>query len=493
MPPPQRDHYSVLGVLRDASPEDIRQAHLEVARRLHPDKNVAAGDTELFLDAQRAYEVLSNPERRAQYDATLPPEHETHPALRHQITLSRPHLYEIAEPQVIHALLQIAPRHRAQSLSASPINVCLLLDRSTSMKGEKLDTAKASAIQLIRTLRPEDIFSLVAFSDKPEVIIPAGDRGDRRQLENRIHMLQPSGSTEILRGLEAAMAEVRRSLSAEMVHHLILLTDGHTYGDEEGCLELAGEAARQGIGMTALGIGLDWNDGFLDALASRTGGTSDYISDPADIRRLLIDKFTMLTRVYVDDILLEQDERQGIQVREAFRLQPEGGPIAMHKPLHLGPILQDVDLRVIFEFVVEPSALASGPIPLLDGVLRIAATNRTDRVPPLRLQLALDVQPMQKPVQPPDQLLRALSAWTLYRIQERAGGAADSGDFEGAARSLEHVASRLRSGGQSTLASTSLLEAQELTQERRWKGSGRKDLKYGTRALLLAEGQDELR
>ncbi|WP_345321538.1 DnaJ domain-containing protein [Candidatus Villigracilis proximus] len=52
------DYYAVLGVFRDASPEDIKHAYFEAAQKLHPDKNVAAGETELFLEVQQAYEVL---------------------------------------------------------------------------------------------------------------------------------------------------------------------------------------------------------------------------------------------------------------------------------------------------------------------------------------------------------------------------------------------------------------------------------------------------
>lgn len=59
MTPEQQDHYTVLGVARDASQEEIKRAYFEAAQKLHPDKNTAAGETELFLGAQQAYEILS--------------------------------------------------------------------------------------------------------------------------------------------------------------------------------------------------------------------------------------------------------------------------------------------------------------------------------------------------------------------------------------------------------------------------------------------------
>ena len=71
MPDRSKTYYTLLGVLRDASAEDIRRAYFELAQQLHPDKNKLAGETELFLDVQQAYEVLSNPQRRAQYAFAL--------------------------------------------------------------------------------------------------------------------------------------------------------------------------------------------------------------------------------------------------------------------------------------------------------------------------------------------------------------------------------------------------------------------------------------
>lgn len=62
------DYYSVLGVARDASKEDIKQAYRRLARKYHPDVNKEAGAEERFKEINRAYEVLSEPETRARYD-----------------------------------------------------------------------------------------------------------------------------------------------------------------------------------------------------------------------------------------------------------------------------------------------------------------------------------------------------------------------------------------------------------------------------------------
>src|ERR1041384_8355143 len=209
---PKQDYYDLLGVARNASQEEIKRAYFEAARKLHPDTNTAAGETELFLGVQQAYEVLSNPNRRRQYDATLPPEQKKSLPYTYKILYSRPNLVHLDEPQILYCILELEAPTEAREAPAPPLNVGLVLDRSTSMQGEKMDIVKATAIQVLRNLRPQDVLSVVVFSDRAEVIVPASYQQDKTRLEAKIQMIQPSGATEIYQGLEAGVKEVMRSL-----------------------------------------------------------------------------------------------------------------------------------------------------------------------------------------------------------------------------------------------------------------------------------------
>ncbi len=480
------DHYVILGVFRDASQEEIKRAYFDAAQRLHPDKNVAAGETELFLEIQQAYEALSNPKRRNLYDATLPPEIESNPFIKHSIYFSRPNLVKLKEQQLIYVLLEISPREDKESLPTPPLNICLLLDRSTSMQGDKMDMVKATAIQLLRNLRPADVLSVVTFSDNAEVVIPASLNMDNKKQDARIQMIQTSGATEIFNGLQAGLKEIRRTLDPSRVNHIILLTDGQTYGDEQECLKLAEEAASQNIGITGMGIGNDWNDIFLDALASKTGGSSAYISKPKDIQRLLVDKFNALISTYADEVLLEFKEMDAVKINYAFRLQPEGGPVQIESPIRLGPILRDTPLHLLLEIVVGPGALDADIVTLLNGSLKISITAHPIPVPPIRLHLDREVRENPSPEPPPARILSALSRLTLYRMQERARAAADQGQYSAAARHLQNLATHLLSQGELSLAKTALFEADNLERMHAWSTSGNKEIKYNTRALLLA-------
>jgi Ca-activated chloride channel homolog len=492
MPSNSSDYYAVLGVFRDASQEEIKRAYFEAAQRLHPDKNVAAGETELFLEIQQAYEVLSNPKRRNLYDATLPPEINANPILKHEVLFSRPSLVKLGEPQLLYMFLDLSPREEKESLPSPPLNICLVLDRSTSMQGDKMDMVKATAIQLLRSLRAEDVLSVVAFSDYAEVIIPAAFNTDKKKQEGRIQMIYPSGATEIYNGLKAGYQEVRRTVDPSRVNHIILLTDGQTYGDEQECLKLAESAAAQNIGISGMGIGSDWNDIFLDALANKTGGSSSYISNPKDIQRLLVDKFNALISTYADDVILEYQEQEDVKINYAFRLQPDASSLEIEPQMHLGPILRDTSLQVMFEFVVNSSALKTDMVTLLNGSLKASIAARPTPVPPIRLVLRREVHSDPSSDLPPTRILTALSRLTLYRMQERARVAADEGHFDTAARHLQNLATHLLSKGEHALAKTALLEADNLQKMHAWSSaSGNKDVKYSTRALLLGGGKDK--
>ncbi|HLA08057.1 MAG TPA: DnaJ domain-containing protein [Anaerolineales bacterium] len=486
------DYYGLLGVSRDASQEEIKRAYFEAAQKLHPDKNKAAGDTEIFLGVQQAYEVLSNPKRRAQYDAILSPEEKISLPYEYKFIYSRPSLIRLDEPQMFYVIVELqAPAARQKK--SPPLNVALVLDRSTSMQGEKMDVLKATAIQIMRNLRPQDILSVVTFSDRAEVIIPAAYHQERTRLEARIQMIQPSGATEIYQGLEAGVKEVMRSIDSKRINHIILLTDGHTYGDEQQCLALASKLAEKGIGITSMGIGKEWNDIFLDVLSTRTGGSSAYIAEPRDIKNILIEKFDALAQTYADDVVMELTPTEGVELSDVFRLQPEPSPVSLEtNRLHLGSILQDTSTRVLFEYMIHPKAVKSEVLAFLDGSLKVSISSQSMPVPLLRFRLKRPVSDSPEADPPPPEIVHALSRLMLYRMQERARKEIEKGNIDTATRQLETLASNLLSQGEKSLAQTILLEVDSLQKKHALSDEGGKKIKYGTRALFLAPPKKEL-
>jgi len=326
------------------------------------------------------------------------------------------------------------------------------------------------------------------------VVIPASYHQDRSRLEARIQMIQPSGGTEIFQGLDAGAKEVMRSHDAKRVNHIILLTDGQTYGDEQKCLQLASKLAERKIGISAMGVGEEWNDIFLDVLATRTGGSSAYLAEPKDIKKLLLEKFNALAQIYAEDVMLHNaKEHEGVTLSYAFRLQPDPAPIMMDEPiLHLGQILQDASTRVIFEYVIDPKAVKSEMATIMDGRLNVSIASRPLPVPPFRMRLQRPVSDDPETDTPPPEVVQALSRLMLYRMQDRARVEIEKGNLEAGTRQLQTLAANLLTQGERSLAQTIMLEVDQIQEKEGLSDEGSKKIKYGTRALFLAPPKKEM-
>ncbi len=480
-----KDYYTVLGLPRNATVEDIRKAYFEAARRYHPDVNLSPGETELFLDIQKAYEVLSNPNQRAKYDLSLGPEKKPAFALDHRLNFSRQYLIRFKEPQLVYSILEVMPPAEIKETPRPSMNLCLVLDHSTSMQGRNMDVVKETAIQIIHAGKLIDIFSVIAFSDRAETVIPASRGADLLKMEARIRTLVPSGGTEIYPGLEMAYEEIIRNVDYAAVNHIILITDGRTYGDEEKCLELAQRAAGHGIGISCVGIGSEWNDSFMDGLASATGGSCVYVTQPAEIQNALLDKFNTLSRSYAEETRLEFSVPEGTALNYVFRIQPELGELSSTSPILLGSVPNGSCIRVLMEFVVQPQVVLADEVILLNGALH--ATLPGDQVPvkPIPISLSRPVTEGVGTELPPVEIIDALSRLKLYRLQEQARLEATAGEVDQASERLQHLAVHLLAQGERDLARTALKEAQHVQQEKSFSQQGQKELKYGTRALLL--------
>lgn len=479
------DYYALLGIFRDATQDEIKEAYFGATQRLGPDKNEDPGKTEIFIGIQKAFDLLSNPEKRSKYDATLAPEEDIILPIVHRVLYSRQSIVRLNETQLIYALIEWKPRENETEVVSPPLNICLVLDCSTSMKGPNIEMVKAAAIHLVRRLRQQDIFSIVTFSDRAQILFPASVQLDRQRMEAQIRTVNPSGGTEIFQGLQVGVDEVRKNLSAERVNHVILLTDGQTYGDENHALDLAETAADLGIGISGMGIGQDWNDDFLDELAAKTGSSSSYIAEPQEIQKFLEEKFRQLAKVFAENIELTIKTSPNIDLTYAFRLNPNATHLSVEESIRLGVILRDQSLSLLLEFEIKPGAILQDEVALLNGSLKYDIPSKPLVTPPMRVRLSREVTEKAILEPPSPTLVQALANLNLFRMQETAQEEAIAGKYDEASVRLQRLATHLLSQGEQNMANTILLEAENLQKEQTFSKEGRKNIKYGTRALLL--------
>lgn len=483
------DFYALLGIPYNATPEEIRGAYFQLARTYHPDVNPQEADGEAFIAIQRAFEVLSNPQKKMDYDKTLPEELRADPELATSVQYSLSAIPIWNEPQLLYALVEFICTADIHQENLPPAHICLVLDRSTSMQGPRMDMVKASSANLLQQLRPQDMLSVVAFSDRAEVLVPPSRAASLSKSDHRISLLQTGGGTEILQGLSLGMEQLCKS-SDGYLRHLILLTDGHTYGDEQGCLALAREAAGEGISISVLGIGNDWNDDLMDQITGLTGGNTLLITTAADLDNFMTGKLLEIESVYARGLRFQFESAPNVKLRYAFRLIPNVGPLEITNQVQLGDIQYRRSIVVLLEFQIPPQSKETERLSMAHGAVWMDIPGL--HIPDARILLDLQRRVVSDPASetPPPVIVEAMEKLTLYRLQEKVRLEVGAGQIDKATRHLHYLATHLLAKGDRELAHTVLIEAEHVQQSRQLSGEGEKRIKYGTRALLLPPGPE---
>jgi Ca-activated chloride channel family protein len=474
----ESNYYTILGVDPQATPEMIREAFASWL-----DEVPEGADLESHPDYQRvlqAYEALSDPERRATYDALLA---ETGPlALSVDVQSSRDQVRTSDAEQMLYLLVSVRPP-ADQAESRLPLNLCLVIDRSTSMQGARLDRVKSAVALIIEKLAPEDVISAVSFSDRAEVVLPAEPVRSKQKLSARVGSIRASGGTEIYRGLDAGMKQMQQVRLADYTNHLILLTDGHTYGDVEECLQLAHRAAAQGVSFTAFGIGSEWNDQFLDKLVAPSGGQTRFIETSTQIVDYLQERIKGLGTIYARDLRLSLDFPKGVSLRYGFKLTP------FTQPLTLGAHevkLGDIEGRSALSFLLE---LAIAPQPMETRInipvhLTAEIPGQQRQEQQFKHQHQLFVLSHAPPTEPPPELVEAVRTLNMHRMSEKAWEEAEAGELDKAATRMRRLTTRLLEAGETELAQQAHAETERLANMEMLSAEGRKRLKFGTRSLV---------
>ena len=201
--------------------------------------------------------------------------------------------------------------------SRPPVNLALVLDRSGSMSGDKIEHAKSAAIEAVRRLAADDIFSLVVFDNNVDTLIPAGRVGSGVGLEARIRSIQPGGGTAIYAGVTQGASELRKhSEDRRYIHRLILLSDGlanvgPSSPDELG--RLGSALVQEGISVTTVGVGLGYNEDLMARLAQRSDGNTYFVASSGDLPRIFGAELGDVLNVVARGVVLTIEFPEGVR------------------------------------------------------------------------------------------------------------------------------------------------------------------------------------
>ncbi len=194
---------------------------------------------------------------------------------------------------------------RKEKPARPPVNVAIVLDRSGSMSGPKIEHARQAAVEALQRLGGDDIVSVVTFDDTAESVVPATKMTNRADVIAAIQQITPRGRTALFAGVSRAADEVRKFKLPQMVNRIVLLSDGMANigpasADEMGRYGVS--LAKESISVTTLGLGLEYNEKLLAQLAQHSDGNHAFIKEPGELAAVFTEEFGDILSVVAQEM-----------------------------------------------------------------------------------------------------------------------------------------------------------------------------------------------
>ena len=200
------------------------------------------------------------------------------------------------------------PSPARKKVRRTPLNLAVVLDKSGSMTGAKLEKTKQAAMQLVDRLAPDDIFSLVIFSDEAQVLVPAQKVEDKDALKEKIESIEADGSTALYAGVKMGADQLQEFFSSKRINRVILLSDGLANVGPSSPRELrrlGSDLAERGISVTTIGVGDDYNEDLMAGLAEASDANYYYVKDTEKLPEIFAKELGELLTVAARDVRIE--------------------------------------------------------------------------------------------------------------------------------------------------------------------------------------------
>jgi Ca-activated chloride channel family protein len=262
--------------------------------------------------------------------------------------------------------IQVSAPDKQGPSTRLPLNLALVIDRSGSMEGTKLEKAKEAAIFCMRNLTGADRAAVVAYDDNIRVVAPS--RPLTPEVKNgvisEIHTIRSGGSTNLAGGwLTGAQEVANHQHEANYLNRVILLSDGLANVGITSTEELAHHASellRGGVSTTTMGIGADFNEDLMEQIAIKAGGHFYFIEHAKQIPDFLHRELGEVLSTCARRVALEVQLPAGVEARllnnfETDRRTGEGETVVVR----LDDMIAGETRAVVFKLAVRPGSLGA--------------------------------------------------------------------------------------------------------------------------------------
>jgi Ca-activated chloride channel homolog len=349
----------------------------------------------------------------------------------------------VERPQKLYLMARFSAGSASNNYTRRPLNISLVIDRSGSMAGAKMDYTRQAAQFLVQHLGAKDILSIVLYNDRVETLVSPDVLHNKDAVAQLIEGVRVSGTTNLSGGWLEGCQHVLSKLNTSYLNRVILMSDGlanRGVTETPQLVQMAKQKHEQGVSTTTMGLGTDFNEDLLMEMANGGGGAFYFIESPEVAPEIFREELSGLLNVVGQNLTITITPNSDVKSLKQLNMYPMHTN-GIHTTFNVGDIFADELKTLVLELNIPAlSALGEKQIALLrfeyDEILDQQSNHQTFEVP-----VMIRVRPNGELPPPPD-LHVTQSVLLLQAAQARneAVKYADDGDFLGASQVLRVVA-----------------------------------------------------
>ncbi len=350
------------------------------------------------------------------------------------------------KPHRIYLMARFIAGSAPEEHTRRPLNISLVIDRSGSMAGEKIDYTRQAAQFLVQNLSIHDTLSIVLYNDKVETLLMPEKVQRKDVISQRIASIKPSGTTNLSSGWLEGCTLVKRHFDSQQVNRVILISDGlanRGVTDSAQLVSMVQQKFNERITTTTMGLGSDFNEDLLIAMASAGGGTFYFIESPEVTPQIFQNELKGLLSVVGQNLTVGILPTRGVQVVSQLNAYPEHSD-GDYTAFRMGDIFGDEVKALVLELDLPGySDIGKKQIALLRFEYDELSQNETHhRIIEIPVMVHIGVE-TSVPLLPNPDVNQSVMLLKAAQARKQAIKAADTGAFQSAAQLLRDVANEI--------------------------------------------------